>query len=154
MTTDVVDGDELIETAYPTAGPHSLDLMASAGVALHKLVRFLNYATLPENRGAALPYASDAYRICGSLRQAATLQQQLYNQLAQRCDEFARDPVLGHAEHRREEINHSAAMEATEEAARAFRSAAGHSSELTAWLDAAHAALAPLYHDIEEGDGD
>jgi hypothetical protein len=148
-TADVTDGDQLIETTYPPIGPHSPELTESAGAALHQLVRFLNYATLGENRGRALPYASHGYHVAGSLRHAAALQQQLYNQFALWCDELARDPALGHADHRREDVNHLVAMDCAEEAAAAFRAAAGHASGLAAWLQAAQTALGPLYHDAD-----
>jgi hypothetical protein len=150
MTDDVVNGGELIEMNYPKIGPHSPELIESAGSALYELVRFFNYATLGEYRGNSLPYASHGYRVCGSLRAAAELQRQLYSQLAQWCDELAADPALGHTEHAREEINHIAAVMGAEEAAQAFRAASELAVALADTLSKAQTALSPLYHDIDD----
>jgi hypothetical protein len=150
MSDDVINGGELIEMNYPKTGPHSPELIESAGSALYELVRFLNYATLPEYRDDSLPYASRGYRVCGSLRGAADLQQQLYGQLGQWCDELASDPALGHADHGGEEINHIAAVMNAEDAAQAFRAAIGHVVDLADALSKAQTALSLLYHHIDD----
>lgn len=149
MTDGVIAGEELIETNYPKMGPHSPELIESAGSALYELVRFLNYATLAEHRRDSLPYASHGYRVCGSLRGAADLQQQLYGQLAQWCDDLAGAPVLGHADHGGDELSHIAAAMNAEEAAQAFRTAVGHAMALADTLSKAQTALSPLYHDVD-----
>jgi len=140
---------ELIAANYPKVGPYSSELIESAGNALIQLVRFLNYATLGEHRRDSLPYASHGYRLTGSLRAAAELQQQLHDHLARWCYELAADPVLGHDEHHGDELNHIVAMHNAEEAAEAFRDAVGHAAALNAALEKAHAALSPLYHNTD-----
>jgi hypothetical protein len=113
------------------------------------LARFFTYATLPEHRAAALPYASNGYHVCGSLRAAAELQQQLLSQLALWAEALTNDPGLGHADHGPDEVNHLAAIDAAAEAAQAFRAAVGHAKVLAEALSRAQAALSPLYHNAD-----
>lgn len=150
MTDDVIDGEELIEANYPKIGPHSPELTESASWALCELVHFLNYATLGEHRGDSLPYANRGYVLCVNLRGAAELQRQLYSQLAQWCVELTANPVLGHADHEREEINHIAAVMSAEKAAEAFRDAMNHAVALADTLSKAQTVLSVLYHDDED----
>ena len=64
----------VVELNWPYDGPHTADLITSAGLALEYVMRYLNNAT---RRPAALEWAATTTNVLGSLHAVASLQRQL-----------------------------------------------------------------------------
>ena len=87
-------GDDVIQQYWHVDGPHSDVTTREAGRALAELVRFLNHATGPDHARSALPYASLADSLVGSLASAVDGMHQLLNQIGHFLETQANDPSL------------------------------------------------------------
>lgn len=89
--TDVYD---LIEQHFPYDGPHSAEHVTAAGIAVARLVRYLNNATGPGNARKTLEWAASVDHVLGSVNAAVHGLNQLLRQLAAALDSQTDNPTL------------------------------------------------------------
>ena len=92
-TTEIPDAEDVLAPYWPLHGPYNDDRSRAAGGLLRETVRYLNYAT-GQGAATALPYASTAGDVVGSLQSAVGLMDQTLRQLFERCHGFAGDLAL------------------------------------------------------------
>lgn len=134
---------ELVDDAWPVAGPHDPDTVASAALAIDKLTRYLTHATPPGGpAGQTLPCGSDIHRLLRQLRSALGRLDQVLEHTRARTLELQTDPTL-YDDRRCQE--HPAGRTVDELSEALWRTRAQLGDTITA-LGQAHAAAGHLGH--------